>query len=196
MGEIADALGHRRENRRITRHGKPRDFKSKIITLMLGGAGLVLLIVLIAIFLKDSNELPTEDLPSIQARLSQLEKRISHLEGMEERIVFLDKQEKALQRYIVEYDQSGGPAAQRLHTLAERVDHLEKIVATVTVETKRKPFPLSKGRYHEVRWGDTLYQIAQRYGTSVDELCRLNNITPSQVIYPGQKVLVTSEDNQ
>lgn len=195
MGEIADALGHRRENRRITRHGKPRDFKSKIITLMLGGALTLLLIILFAVFYRGGSELPTEELPSIQARLNQLEKRISHLEGMEERIVFLDKREKGLQRYIAEYDRSGGPAAQRLDRLAERVDHLEKIVATVTVETKRKPFPLSKGRYHEVRWGDTLYQIAQQYGTSVDELCRLNNITPSQVIYPGQKVLVTSEDN-
>jgi LysM repeat protein len=50
----------------------------------------------------------------------------------------------------------------------------------------------SNGQYHTVEPGDTLYKIAQEYGTSVDELCRLNQITPDQIIYPGQKIRVAS----
>ena len=49
-----------------------------------------------------------------------------------------------------------------------------------------------KGQYHEVKHGDTLYKIAQEYGTSVDELCRLNQIAQDQTIYPGQKIRVAS----
>jgi RND family efflux transporter MFP subunit len=51
-------------------------------------------------------------------------------------------------------------------------------------------------QYHEVRKGDSLYMIANKYGLSVDELCRLNNIHPHQIIRPGQKLLVSSEKLQ
>ncbi len=145
---------------------------------------------------------PTEDLSSVEARLGQLEKTRARLEGMEDRIVFVDRQQKELLRYVAENDRSRGQLAQRLDTLTERVDRLEKTMGALTVGTKapptsqRKPFPLAKGRYHEVRPRDTLYWIAQKYGTSVDELCRLNGINPEQVIYPGQKLLVTPERHQ
>jgi LysM repeat protein len=51
----------------------------------------------------------------------------------------------------------------------------------------------SKGaaRYHDVSPGETLYQIANRYNMSVDELCRLNNLKPNQAIRPGQKLSLT-----
>ena len=53
-----------------------------------------------------------------------------------------------------------------------------------------------KARYHEVRPGETLYRIARKYGFSVDELCRLNDISPDDVggIQPGQRLLVSSKD--
>lgn len=202
MGEIADALGHRRENRRITHHGKPRDFKSRIITLMIGGGAMLLLIILFAPFYRRGREPSSEDLPLIQARLAQLEETIARLEGMEDRIVYLDRQQKELRRYLAENDRSRGQLAQRLDTLTEKVDRLQKTMGTVTVQTKApptsqgKPSPLAKGRYHEVRPEDTLYWIAQQYGTSVDELCRLNRINPEQVIYPGQKLLLAPERHQ
>ena len=60
----------------------------------------------------------------------------------------------------------------------------------------RMPFSLPKSRYHEVRPRDTLYSIAQRYSLSVDALCRLNNMTPRQVIHPGQELLVEPGGNQ
>lgn len=42
---------------------------------------------------------------------------------------------------------------------------------------------------HVVQPGDTLFRIAQRYGTTVAELMRLNNLT-SDIIYPGQSLRV------
>lgn len=44
--------------------------------------------------------------------------------------------------------------------------------------------------YHTVRTGDTLGHIAIRYGTSVDRLCRLNNISRTTVLQIGQKIRV------
>jgi len=75
--------------------------------------------------------------------------------------------------------------------LESRVKELEKSISElntpVTPET-------AKGRYHEVRHGDNLSVIAQEYGMTVQELCRLNGITPQTIIRPGQMLLVTQED--
>lgn len=43
---------------------------------------------------------------------------------------------------------------------------------------------------YRVRWGDTLSGIARRYGTTVENLVRLNNIKNPNRIYVGQRILV------
>ncbi len=40
------------------------------------------------------------------------------------------------------------------------------------------------------RPGDTLWSIAQRYGTTVTELSRLNGLNNPNVVYPGQIIRV------
>jgi len=39
---------------------------------------------------------------------------------------------------------------------------------------------------HKVKSGDTLSSIAHKYGTTVDRLCRLNNIKKNSVLRLGQ----------
>lgn len=45
-------------------------------------------------------------------------------------------------------------------------------------------------QYYKVQPGDTLSEIAQQYGTSVDRLVQLNGIANKNVIYVGQKIRV------
>ena len=45
-------------------------------------------------------------------------------------------------------------------------------------------------RYHKVRQGDTLSGIAKKYGTTVRNLCRLNNIKETKILQIGQKIRV------
>jgi len=49
---------------------------------------------------------------------------------------------------------------------------------------------MQTGRHHVVEKGDTLSGISRRYGVSVSELRRLNNIAEGEYIYPGQKILL------
>jgi murein DD-endopeptidase MepM/ murein hydrolase activator NlpD len=42
--------------------------------------------------------------------------------------------------------------------------------------------------YHKVRKGDTLGKIAQRYGTTVGKLCKLNQIRSTQTLRVGQRI--------
>jgi len=48
----------------------------------------------------------------------------------------------------------------------------------------------SSRRVHTVRRGDTLWQIASLYKTSVNVLCSLNDISRSATLYPGAKLTV------
>jgi LysM repeat protein len=52
------------------------------------------------------------------------------------------------------------------------------------------PAPPEGSRVHHVRSGDTLYQLALRYGTTVDRLCRLNRISPGRTLHPGDSLLI------
>ena len=45
-------------------------------------------------------------------------------------------------------------------------------------------------RYHVVKKGDTLWEIAKKYGTTVDKLANLNKIKNPDLVYPGQKIRI------
>ena len=200
--QIADEVGYRRKDENTRRRKTFLDFRPQRKTMILGGAGILLLIVLIALFSGGGSKLSTGDLSSIRVRFDQIEERLMRLEGVETRIAFLENREKGLQQSMAEADRSGTSLTQQLDELAQKINRLEKTVGSTPAETeapypiRRRPFPLTEGRYHEVRSGDTLYRIAQQYGISLDELCRLNNMTREQVIYPGDKLLVPPGSTQ
>ena len=81
--------------------------------------------------------------------------------------------------------------------LPQKMDRLQKGMAPPAVDTstkkvvKKEPISQEKRQYHTVRGGDTLYSIARKYRISLNELRRINNLTPNQDIYPNQKLLVT-----
>lgn len=51
----------------------------------------------------------------------------------------------------------------------------------------------ASGNAYTVQSGDTLGKIAKEFGTTVDELCRLNNITDPNYIYVGQELITGSD---
>ena len=53
-------------------------------------------------------------------------------------------------------------------------------------------YPKSE-QYHVVQRGETLYSISKRYGISIDEIRRINNLKQNQPIQKGQKLLVVSK---
>ncbi|MBO4906873.1 MAG: peptidoglycan DD-metalloendopeptidase family protein [Bacteroidaceae bacterium] len=48
----------------------------------------------------------------------------------------------------------------------------------------------SQAHVHRVKQGESLYTIARRYGTSVDNICRKNGLRKNSIIRPGQIIRV------
>ncbi len=53
------------------------------------------------------------------------------------------------------------------------------------------PAPAPAATVHTVVSGDTVYAIAQKYGTTVDAVLAANALTRESIIYPGQALAVS-----
>lgn len=62
----------------------------------------------------------------------------------------------------------------------------------VTATAPTAPPVTAGGKTHAVAAGDTLFAIAQKYGTTVAKLYALNGLSAGSIIYPGQKIAVAA----
>ena len=108
--------------------------------------------------------------------------------GLKCKVVFLEL-EKQVSKSQKSGSRPGSAPTGSLNEMPRETDQIEKQTASAGA----KPTAQASEQYHEVQSGESLFLIATKYGLSVDELCRLNNIHPHQIIRPGQKLLVTSE---
>jgi LysM repeat protein len=197
MREINDDLGYTSKPRRRESNGGSGDIRLSKISIILGVIGIVVLVVLITAFFGGGG-LSQGDLAPLQTKLDLVERRLAHLQGLESRIAFLENQEAELQQLILDLDRSGRSLTEQVDEMAKKLGGVKpgkptapaKVKATAPGTAAEKAVSAEKERYHNVRRGETLYRIAKQYGISVKELCRLNNISPNQAIYPGQKLLV------
>ena len=170
--------------------------KSQGKFLVLAGIGVLIMIILFFSFFMDGSK-AREDISSIRANFDQVEKRLTQVE---DKIARLNKEvltsKVDLDKNMEERQSQKLALQKRLDKQSIRIDKLNEAMSTLATKKKssekvdKKPTPQTENRYHEVRKGETLYGVARRYGISVDELCRLNQITARNVIQPGQKLLV------
>lgn len=83
--------------------------------------------------------------------------------------------------------------ANRLKSQKEK----EKKRREIEKKKKEKADKLEKERIkraktltHTIKRGDTLYSIAKKYGTTVDKLCKLNKMQPTDILDLGRKLKV------
>jgi LysM repeat protein len=194
--QIADNMRYSLEDEDAPRRKSLLDIFSQRKPLILGGIGVLILIVLIVLFFGGGDTPSKKDLASLKAKLDQFEDRLARLEGVEIRIASLEKHKQELEKSMAEVEESKKILTQQYSVLSQRLDSLQKGKTPVSAKSKaqasqKKPTVTGKKRYHTVRSGDTLYRIANKYGISVKELCRLNNIGQNAIIQPGQKLVVS-----
>ena len=149
-----------------------------------------LLVVLLVVFFAGGifyffTRRSTEGDATFQSKMSALEEKIA---GVEKRVVDLQGKPGT---------ESPDPVLlQRVEALTQRVEALEKRTQSTTESKARvaPPKPVVKGekRYHRVQKGETLSMIGKKYGITVEELRRLNNLSADQSVRTGKKLLVSA----
>lgn len=121
-------------------------------------------------------EAPKQDLAPINGRLEQLENKIAQLEA----------QSTETKESLTTMNESITTLKEGLNALAQKIEK---------VSAQKQAVVQKKKQYHKVTQGDTLYSISRKYGISVNEIRRLNNLKQNQPIKPGQKLLVNPGNN-
>ncbi len=199
INDLAEDVKENQSSRIIRERRSSLQTLSQGKILLFGGAGLLVLIVLVLLLFIGGNGDSKEDLSLIQTRLTLLEARIKNTEALGDRIQQIEEQQMGVRQSLLKADRSIRSLKGDLTQLTEAFENSRKKATALTPqaevkqpaqkETISKP---EKG-YYLVSRGETLYRISKKYGIPVAKLRRLNNMDPSALIHPGQKLLIASD---
>jgi murein DD-endopeptidase MepM/ murein hydrolase activator NlpD len=101
--------------------------------------------------------------------------------------------------YVVQLDDALSAIASRYDTTVQALAQANSIEnpdliypgqRLVIPSASPTPEPTPQEQVHVVQRGETLYRIAQRYGTTVQALAAANNLANPNLIYRGQKLII------
>jgi LysM repeat protein len=197
MEDMADDLASDRRGEDPMRQNRPSSGTPSLQVFVAGSVAILLLVLVIAFFFRGENPSSKEAMDSLKARLDRIEKTLVRLEALEGRVGGLEKNSRHLRQSASETDGAIKSLNRKANQLNRGLKGLEKEVASVASKTKAiqsaqsKPVIPEGARYHVVQPKENLTWIAQKYGMTLQAICRLNKIKQDQVIKPGQRLLVT-----
>lgn len=141
----------------------------------------------------------------LEERIRKLEERLDNYKSIDEKVTLIWEQAKSFEKFKDRFDRSEASASLRMDHLTMSLEALQKQVSekskplakpvapkAAPEDKKNEAAPKSDIQYHQVAPGDTLYSISKRYGLTVEQLLKINKMDKSQVIMPGQKLIVRS----
>lgn len=184
--------------------GEGREWKKSLKPLVVGGAGLLVLIVLALLFLTGSPRgSEREVLKGIDARLRAVEEKLSRLEALESGLARLERRDKEVAALAERLTQQEAAWNKKFDSLARdtarpaaRAQEPAAAVKPATASQAAAPAavkPSAKPRVHIVQRGETLYGISRRYKVAFDELVKLNRLDPKAPLKAGQTLTLPPE---
>jgi len=175
--------------------------KSFPIPLVLLGFGFIVMIFLFIVFLsKTTNIASKAEIVSIEKRLARLEERLGKIVEIDEKLTLLDTQGKKFNLFVDRFDRFETSMSLKMDIINNELYTSQKKGNKAAESKKPERTKISKKIappvYHEVKAKETLYQISRRYGLTVDDLRKLNRLTPKTVIHPGQKLIVAPVESR
>ena len=70
--------------------------------------------------------------------------------------------------------------------------HIKRTVRRKSFRKKAVRRNMGAGKYHIVKYGDTMWKIAARYGTTTIRVIRANSLANPNILYPGMKIRIPS----
>jgi LysM repeat protein len=153
--------------------------------------------LLIILFNRGHDTTAPQRIAALEQRLQQLEDRLDKFEGIDEKVTAIWEQAKSFEKFKDRFDRSEASTSLRMDHLTMSLEALQKQLnearssrPAVASKNHAAGKSESKAQYHQVEPGDTLYSISKKYGITVEELIRLNNMKPDSVLMPGQKLII------
>ena len=154
------------------------------------------LMVVFMLFFRGGGTISNEDISAILGRFDQLNRKLPQYAQIEKRIAQLEIRIKGVQQSISKVEANGASLRKELGKIYNQIGLLKTDISSGPKESKvpepvqkKPPSEITPG-YHEVQRGETLYRIASKYGLTVGELRKMNNLSKDQDIYPKQKLKV------
>lgn len=158
-------------------------------------AGVVALVVILGVTMfgtSSQNDDLSKEIALLTKRLDDMEFRLSNLEQAnagDAGLAGLRSQTESLAQQVQNLETKLG---QNLNQIDGKLAALEKNQKSIkaVAATPQKKTKTASPRIHVVKAGETLYQISRKYGVTVDQLKKLNNMGNDVTIHPGQELVV------
>ena len=157
---------------------------------------LILLILLILLFARNRSTALENRIAALENSVKNLEQMVDKLNVVDNRVAQVWEQAQTFQQFKERFDRSEAALTSRMDQIVINLSSLQKQMSRVgtqkvkTSKTAKVSKKTTENRYHTVKPGETLYQIAPRYGLTIKKLRQLNKLGESDTIYPGQKLVV------
>ena len=154
---------------------------SKIPLVVIAGGVLVLFVLIIIYMTRDTSS----GIEELQKRVALLEERMTQAGGQSRNLSVAPEKIEVLRKEFAEKTRQLEADFTRLRQEMEPVTSRAAPVAAPSVAQSPRGL-----KHHTVMKGETLFGIGKKYGITVEELRRLNNLKSNQSIMAGQKLIV------
>ena len=178
-----EEMGMREEEGDDGFDGRLHSEGSKMPLLVIAG-GIFVFFILIIIYMTRDSSSGTEEL---QKRVALLEERMTQAGGQSKNVSVMQEKIEGLRKEFAEKSKQLESDLAKLRQDMESAS--AKAGPTTRLPVAQPPRVL---KYHTVMQGETLFSISKKYGITIDELRRLNNLKSNQTIGVGQKLIVSS----
>lgn len=132
-----------------------------------------------------NEKLQVSSTDEIKARLDKIESSaFQRIDALEQKADHLSANISSARKQVAAVESK--PAADKQKDSAKAKQVVKKDAQAKQANSAAK----TKSATHLVKSGETAYSVSKKYGMSVDELRRMNNLGASNTIVPGQKLKV------
>jgi len=178
-----EEMGMREEEGDDGFDGRLHSEGSRMPLFVIAGGLFVFFILIIIYMTRDSSS----GIEELQKRVTLLEERMTQAGGQSKNVSVMPEKIEGLRKEFAEKTKQLESDLARLRQDMESAS--TKAVPAPRPSVAQPPRVL---KYHTVLQGETLFGISKKYGTTIDELRRLNNLKSNQTIGVGQKLIVSS----
>jgi LysM repeat protein len=160
-------------------------------------AGVVALVVILGFMMYGTSakdDALAEEVALLAKHLDDIEFRLGNLEQAnagDESLAALRENHENLNRQFQALEAKLGQSLNQINGKLAAFEKSQKAIAKPAAATPaKKSAKAAPAKVHVVKAGETLYQISRKYGLTVDQLKKYNNMGNNVTIKPGQELKV------